>query len=355
MNAVKSLLRCMVVASLAVTSTQAASLTLATTSTGSLGQSSLSYAPRYTAAGLGLSLGSINASTYTPPSAPASVTQPAPPASKFAPPASAFAVAPAPSFAPMIMSAPAPAAPPPAAMMARQAAPIGQATADAFLNMGTGPYAAASAVTSGGGQAWWTSPQIVGLFGGVPNDQARGLFVESVRDRVLQTFNGSGIPLNLTTDPGAPAAHSLSVVSGTVSPLLPTAVGMTVIGGDGFTFIDQAAKSASNVDQLSWIVAHNVAHELMLAFGVPEVNDTTGNFIDARNANWAMMTNPNARFSDSAVRDLLARDFKARGDMLGLAPQLIEPAPVPEPATIALWGLAGAIALVQVRRNRRAA
>ena len=34
------------------------------------------------------------------------------------------------------------------------------------------------------------------------------------------------------------------------------------------------------------MVAHNVCHELMLAFGVPEVYDNTGNFIDATIANW---------------------------------------------------------------------
>ena len=60
---------------------------------------------------------------------------------------------------------------------------------------------------------------------------------------------------------------------------------MTYLGGNGFDFIDQAAKSAQSVDQLEWIVAHNVCHELMLAFGVPEVHDKTGNFLDAEMAN----------------------------------------------------------------------
>ena len=45
---------------------------------------------------------------------------------------------------------------------------------------------------------------------------------------------------------------------------------MTQVGGNGFSFIDQIAPSAHSLDQLEWIVAHNISHELMLAFGVPE-------------------------------------------------------------------------------------
>ena len=128
---------------------------------------------------------------------------------------------------------------------------------------------------------------------------------------------------------------------------------MTQIGGDGFTFIDQAAKAANTVDQLAWIVAHNVAHEMMLAFGVPEIHDATGNYIDARNANWTMMTDPNAVFSPSAANDLLSQNFAARAPGLGIMAQVIEPATVPEPATIALWGfVAGGIVLVRARKTR---
>ena len=70
---------------------------------------------------------------------------------------------------------------------------------------------------------------------------------------------------------------------------------MTHMGGSGFSFIDQEAKSAQSLDQLEWIVAHNVSHELMLAFGVGENYDQTGNYIDARNANWSMMVAPMPR------------------------------------------------------------
>ena len=58
---------------------------------------------------------------------------------------------------------------------------------------------------------------------------------------------------------------------------------------------------AQNLDQLEWIVAHNLSHELMLAFGVGENYDHTGNYIDAPVANWAMMTSPNATFSPAAA------------------------------------------------------
>ena len=48
----------------------------------------------------------------------------------------------------------------------------------------------------------------------------------------------------------------------------------------------------------------NISHELMLAFGVPENYDTTGNFVDARTANWAMMVSPSSTFSPAAAQAL---------------------------------------------------
>ncbi len=128
--------------------------------------------------------------------------------------------------------------------------------------------------------------------------------------RVEQTFQQSGVPLTLTLNSTDPATHTLSLVSNTTSNTTPGVIGMTQIGGSGFSFIDQEAQSAQSLDQLEWIVAHSISHELMLALGVGENYDQTGNYIDARNANWAMMVDPNATFSQAAAQALQAQ--KAR-------------------------------------------
>lgn len=348
MVAGKAIVRGVLILGLAGSVAQAAPmLTLATTGTFPSSGSAVSYAPRYGSPILGLSLGVANASAYSPPPSPI----PSPPKPQ----------APAPVVAPIPVAAPAPvAAPIPVPVMKQApvfeapAPPMGQATADAFLNLGGGPYAGEASVTRGGAQVWWNSPQVNRLFGGPPGDQSRTNFEQLVKSRVDRTFALSGVPVTLTTDRSVPAAHTLSLVSNTASPELPIAIGMTQLGGDGFTFIDQAGRVANNVDQLAWIVAHNLAHELMLAFGVPEVHDATGNFIDARNATWRMMTDPNAVFSESAVRDLLSRDFRARNNFFLLAAQVIDPAPVPEPATIALWSASTlAVFFIRARKARK--
>ncbi len=229
---------------------------------------------------------------------------------------------------PIPMPNPAPAAP---------TAPAGQASADAFLNLGRGPFASEGAVTAGNARPWSDSPWVARLYGGTPNPQQQADFQAQVIDRVTRTFGLSGVPINLTGDPGVAATRSLSVVSGTYSPLSPNALGMSQVGGDGFTFIDQAAKVANNVDQLSWIVAHNVSHELMHAFGVKAGQGDTGQTIDSPVASWGMLVNPNATFSASAARELLQKDFNDRSIGLSLGSQVMEPSPVPEPATLASW------------------
>jgi hypothetical protein len=221
-------------------------------------------------------------------------------------------------------------------------------TVDAFLNFGTGPYANAGLITTGNGQAWYTSPQITGLFGGQPSSQQVAAFDTAIIQRVQQAFQLSGVSLSLTSDPSVAAAHSLSLVSNTVSNTLPAAIGMTELGGSGFSFIDNIAPAARSVDQLEWLVAHNISHELMLAFGVGEKYDQTGNFIDARNANITMMLDPNATFSQAATQALLATNFLSNNSLTSLTfsqgAQVIGPQ-VPEPATVILWiaGLAGAM------------
>ena len=155
--------------------------------------------------------------------------------------------------------------------------------------------------------------------------------------RVEQTFQLSGVSVNLTSDPSVPAAHTLSLVSNTTSNTNPGVIGMTQVGGSGFSFIDQQAKSAGSLDQLEWIAAHNISHELMLAFGVGEKYDQTGNFIDARNATWAMMTSPDATFSQAAAQALSLAINSNSVTTTGLqAAQLIDAKPVPEPTTVDL-------------------
>ncbi len=168
--------------------------------------------------------------------------------------------------------------------------------AQAFINVGNGPYPLAGAITTGGAQAWFNSSQLTSLFGGHPTTQQIQSFDNTILQRVQQTFSQSGVSVSLTENPNVPALHTISLVSGTASSTLSSAIGMTQVGSNGFSFIDQIAPSAHSVDQLEWIVAHNISHELMLAFGVPENYDTTGNFIDSKVANWAMMVNPDSTF-----------------------------------------------------------
>ena len=253
-----------------------------------------------------------------------------------------------PAYNPAAYAAPVPAVAAPAAT--RAAAP---ATYDAFINLGNGPYPDANSLTTGGAQPWYDSPQVAALFGGQIDAQQRAAFTSTVVQRVEQIFALSGVPVTLTADPTAPAAHTLSVVSNTTSTWGTPVLGLTNVGGSGFDFIDQAARVSQNVDQLESIVAHNVSHELMLAFGVPENYDQTGNFIDARNANLSMMLNPKATFSQSAAQALLAENLLSNNEtMSGMGAQLIAPRPVPEPATLAAWTVVlGGLVLARSRRT----
>jgi hypothetical protein len=227
-------------------------------------------------------------------------------------------------------------------------------TYDAYINMGTGPYPNSGLLTTGGAQAWYNSSAVASLYGGQPTAQQQADFSNTVLQRVQQTFQLSGVPVNLTTNPNANAAHTLSVVSNTTSTWGPV-LGLTDIGSNGFDFVDQAAKSAQNVNQLEWLVAHNVAHELMLAFGVPENFDKSGNFIDSPVANTSMMLNPNATFSQSASQALVAANFQNNdGSIPSMGAQVVGPQPVPEPTTIALWLLAGMAVVARKSRSRLA-
>lgn len=229
--------------------------------------------------------------------------------------------------------------------------PASAPVANANLNLDSGPYPLASTITTGNAQPWYNSSQIGSFFGGQPTTQQVGSFDNAVMQRVEQTFQQSGVPIALTLNSTAPAAHTLSLVSNTTSNTTAGVIGMTQVGASGFSFIDQEAKSAQTLDQLEWIVAHNISHELMLSFGVGENYDQTGNFIDARNANWAMMVDPNATFSQAAAQALqaaLSANSTGTTDVQGA--QVINGQTVPEPTTVAFW-LAGLTAAALQRRK----
>jgi hypothetical protein len=230
--------------------------------------------------------------------------------------------------------------------------PASSGPVDAFINLGSGPYPQQSTITTGGALPWYQSTQITSLFGGQPTAQQIQSFDNGVLQRVQQTFSQSGISVSLTTDPTVAALHTLSLVSNTVSAPMASAIGMTQVGHNGFSFIDQIAPSAQSLDQLQWITAHNISHELMLAFGVPENYDQTGKFIDSTVANWSMMVSPNSTFSPAAsqaIAQALAQQNNG-GSGYQLGAQELTSAAVPEPATWAIWGLA-VTAVVLWRRN----
>ncbi len=270
-------------------------------------------------------------SVYSPPVATSTTTAPVV-LSNYVPAPAALVVAPTPTPAPT----PAPAATP---------------IANANLNLDSGPYPLSSTITTGNAQPWYNSTQISSFFGGQPSTQQISSFDNVVLQRVEQTFQQSGVPVTLTLNSTEPAAHTLSLVSNTTSNTTPGVIGMTQVGASGFSFIDQEAKSAQTLDQLEWIVAHNISHELMLSFGVGENYDQTGNYIDARNANWAMMVNPNATFSQAsaqALQSALASNSTGTTTIQGA--QLLNGQSVPEPTTVACW-LAGLTAAALMRRK----
>jgi hypothetical protein len=288
----------------------------------------------------------------TQPVAAPMVTQPAPPVQAAqAIPVSLIANAPVAQPPPVLQPAPTPApAPTPV-----PAVPVASGPVDAFINLGNGPYPLQGSITTGNAQPWYDSSQLTSVFGGQPSAAQIQSFDNAILQHVQQAFSLSGVSVTLSDNPNVSALHTLSLVSNTASAALSSAIGMTQVGASGFSFIDKIAPSAQSVSQLEWIVAHNISHELMLAFGVPENYDQSGNYIDSKLANWSMMVSPSSTFSPSAAaaiaQAIATQDTAYSASQLGAQAQEI--GTVPEPTTIAIWALAGAAAFITHRVRAR--
>jgi hypothetical protein len=234
--------------------------------------------------------------------------------------------------------------------------------ADAYINLSNGPYPEANMLTTGGAQPWYNSPSVDKFFGGkAPDATQQASFAQTVLQDVSQTFKQSGLNPSLTIDPNVHAYHTVSVVSGTSYGGNASGIGITDVGNNGFGFIDKL-DSASSLTDLEWAVAHNVSHELMHAFGVAAHHDQTGQYLDAATATWPMLTNPGTTFSDAAVQDIRQYNYSPNGAAASTGAQVLDgdleilATPVPEPATVALWGLAAAaFGYGRLRSRRRTA
>ena len=196
-----------------------------------------------------------------------------------------------------------------ATSVAAHADPLGPTTgADAFINLGSGPYPASSYLASGNPAPWYDSPQVATLFGGTPTAQQIQSFDQAVLQDVQSTFQLSGISVCADRQSERPGPAHAQPRLERVEPRFP-----------GCYRHDQRRRQrlqlhrpdraglAQSVNQLEWIVAHNISHELMLAFGVPENYDQTGNYMDARMANFAMMISPTSTFSPGAAQAISQR------------------------------------------------
>jgi hypothetical protein len=232
--------------------------------------------------------------------------------------------------------------------------------ADAFINFGSGPYREASSLTVGSPQAFFNSPAFTHLYGSngpSPTDIAN--FEHEVLSTIQSTYNHAGLAINLTSDPNALAAHTISVVSGASYSGNSGAAGITDVGNSGFSFIDKF-DGAQSPEQLAVAIGHNISHELMHAFGISNHPEQSGPYVDAATASLQALSDPNSGFSPAAASLLSTLNFQDVGQSVVAGAQRIDglqvltgASTVPEPSTVALWAVAGG--LVVVHRRRRAA
>lgn len=242
-------------------------------------------------------------------------------------------------------------------------APPATPAADAYIDLNGGPYLSSDLLTSGNAQPWYNSPTAIQAFGGVPNADQQASFDQAVLSHVQQTFALAGMNPTLTLDPNSNALHTISVVSGTGNPSQPDAIGMAEIGGNGFSYMDKFASLNLNSDQLAWAIAHNISHELMHTFGVAEHPDPTGHYLDAASATSSVLTDPNTTFSPAAVELIkqtnygegLSASVTGAAELVSFDPIPVDPTPVPEPATVLVWGVSAGFAVLMIRRNRKSA
>ncbi len=234
------------------------------------------------------------------------------------------------------------------------------AQADAFINFGNGPFLEAQTLTTGTPQSFTTSPVFTHLFPNGPTSQNVTDFENQVLATIQKTYSDANLPLHLTTDPGVSAAHTLSLVSGVSNPQNPGAIGITAVGNNGFSFIDKFA-TITDPTQLATAIGHNLAHEMMHAFGLANHPETDGPYIDAARTTVASLTDPSTDFSPAAATLLSTLNFHDVGDSILSGAQQIDGAQVlvgpggasvPEPSAVALWGaLAGIAGIVRHRRK----
>ena len=235
------------------------------------------------------------------------------------------------------------------------------APADAFINFGNGAYPEASSLTTGSSVAFFNSPAFRSLFGANgPSIDDVGRFETEVLATIRATYNNVGLPIHLTIDPYAPAAHTLSVVSGSSYPGSPGAIGITDVGNNGFSFIDKLT-GAPTVDQLAVAVGHNLSHELMHAFGVSDHPEQSGPFVDAASSTLSTLADPSTGFSPAAASLLSTLKFQAVGQAVTAGAQRIDggqmllgQATVPEPSTVATWLFACGLLAARYRGRKSA-
>lgn len=238
---------------------------------------------------------------------------------------------------------------------------------DAFVNFGSAPFSGLGTLATGTAQSWFASDAVTKAYGGATTSQQAQDFSTAVIGRVASTFAQSGLDIRVTGDPNAPSSHMLSVASGLSASSNPDAVGVATIGKDGFSFIDKLGY-ATSPDELEWAVAHNVAHELMHAFGGTHHTAADGKNLDAAVSDWSVLIDPNTKFSAESVAEM-TRNLRQGGLLAtgGASHEMVHPpgcscaqcqllhingVPVPEPTTIAVWGaLAGIAGLVRARRR----